>query len=250
MQNESHWMDSTSLVFSLFVIALAGVWVVHTGTLETSLTASNNATWYLIRSFGITSYIMLTLSVMWGLALSSAAVKNWSPGPLTMLIHSTISWLSLAFGMVHGLLLMVDKYFTYKITDVLIPFAGPYRPLAVGLGTTAFWILVIVTPSFALKKRLFSYRAWKTLHYMSYVAFLLVTAHALTAGTDAKNIGFRLLLGLSLVLTVILLGYRIGIKQAAGSKPNHARPPAARAVAEKSPSESPSTRHPLPQGED
>ena len=26
---------------------------------------------------------LITLSVMWGLALSSSAVKNWSPGPLT-----------------------------------------------------------------------------------------------------------------------------------------------------------------------
>ncbi len=236
MQNESHWMDGISLVFSLFVIALAGVWLVHTGTLETSLAASNNGTWYLIRSFGITAYILLTLSVMWGLALSSAAVKNWSPGPLTMLLHSTISWLSLVFGLVHGLLLMADKYFTYRITDVLVPFAGPYRPLAVGLGTTAFWVLVIVTPSFALKKRLFSYRAWKTLHYLSYAAFLLGTAHALTAGTDSSNVGFRLLLGLSLLLTVILLGYRIGIKQSSGSKPARPRPPA--------------TRQSLPQGED
>jgi len=247
MQNESHWMDSTSLVFSLFVIALAGVWLVHTGTLETSLTASNNATWYLIRSFGITAYILLTLSVMWGLALSSAAVKNWSPGPLTMLLHSTISWLSLVFGLVHGLLLMADKYFTYRITDVLIPFAGPYRPLAVGLGTTAFWILVIVTPSFALKKRLFSYRVWKTLHYTSYVAFLLVTAHALAAGTDAKNIGFRLLLGLSLLLSVLLLSYRISIKRSSGSKPNHARSQvSARAAAGRSDA----TRQSLTPGED
>lgn len=245
MENESHWMDSTSLVFSLLVIGLAGVWLVHTGTLETSLTTSGNATWYLIRSFGITAYIMLTLSVMWGLALSSAAVKNWSPGPLTMLIHSTISWLSLVFGMVHGLLLMADKYFTYRITDVLIPFEGPYRPLAVGLGTTAFWLLVIITPSFALKKRLFSYRAWKTLHYTSYAAFLLVTAHALAAGTDAGNPGFRLLLGLSLLLTVILLGYRIGIKQSSGSKSNRTRPqPAARALSDKIPPESSATRQP------
>jgi sulfoxide reductase heme-binding subunit YedZ len=228
MENETHWMDSLSLVFSLLVVGLAGAWLVRSGTFENRFAASDNLTWYLIRASGITSYIMLTLSVIWGLALSSSAVKNWSPGPLTMTLHSSISWLGLLFGAAHGLLLLADKYFTYRLTDLVVPFVGPYRPFATGLGTLSLWIVVIVTPSFALKKRLLGYRAWKTLHYLSYAAFALVTAHGLLAGTDARNLGFRLLFGASVLITVVLLGYRIGVKQAAGSKPNRAqRQPAA-----------------------
>lgn len=223
MENESHWMDNVSLVFSVLVIGLAGMWLIHTGTFKTSLKTNSNVAWYINRASGITAYIMLTLSVIWGLALTSSAAKNWSPGPLTMVLHSTISWLGLLFGTVHGVMLLFDRYFTYRLTNLLVPFTGPYRPTAVGLGIIGFWILLIVTPSFAIKKRLFSHRTWKTLHYSSYAAFILVTIHALMAGTDAQNLGFRLMAGGSVLLTVILLGYRIGVKQVSGGKTARAK---------------------------
>ena len=209
MTHESRWMDGVSLLLSLFIVAMAGLWLTQAGTFSASIMSNSRATWYLMRGLGITAYILLTFSVLWGLALSTSAVKPWSPGPLSMLIHATISWTALVFGMVHGLLLMFDSYYTYHITNILIPFNGPYRPVAVGLGIIGFWILVVITPSFALRKRLFSYRTWKLVHYLSYVAFLLITAHGLTAGTDASRVGFRLLFFGSLFLSMILLSYRI-----------------------------------------
>ena len=224
MDNETHWLDNLSLAFSVLVVGLAAAWLVRSGTFDAAFAANDNLTWYLIRASGITGYILITLSVMWGLALSSSAVKNWSPGPLTMVIHATISWLGLLFGMIHALLLMADRYLTYRLMDIAVPFVGPYRPFATGLGTLAFWVLVVVTPSFALKKHLFSYRVWRTLHYLSYLAFILVTAHGLLAGTDAPKLGFQIMFGASVLLSVILIGYRIGVKQAAGAKSNRARP--------------------------
>lgn len=225
MENESHWMDNVSLVFSLIVIGLAGAWMVHSGAFDTGIIASDKLSWYLTRASGITAYIMLTLSVIWGLALTSSAIKDWSPGPLSMMIHATISWLGLLFGMVHGLMLLFDNYFTYRITNILIPFNGPYRPFAVGLGILTFWIMIVVTPSFALKKRLFSYHTWKKLHYMSYTAFILATAHGMTAGTDASKPGFQVMFGGSVLVTLILLGYRIGVKKASHGKSSQARSP-------------------------
>jgi predicted ferric reductase len=213
MTHESRWMDGVSLVLSLLIIATAVLWLTQVGTFNASVLTNSRATWYLTRGIGVTAYILLTVSVLWGLALSTSAVKPWSPGPLTMLIHATISWTALVFGLVHGLLMLVDGYYTYHITDIFVPFTGPYRPVAVGLGVIGFWILVIVTPSFAFRKRLFSYRTWKLLHYTTYAAFLLVTAHGLTAGTDAARLGFRLLFGSSVLLSMILLGYRISAKQ-------------------------------------
>ena len=61
-------------------------------------------------------------------------VKDWSPGVVSMLMHSTLSWLAVVIELGHGLLLLVDQYFRYNVADVFIPFVGPYRPLAVGLG--------------------------------------------------------------------------------------------------------------------
>ena len=81
-------------------------------------------------------------------------------------------------------------------------------PLAVGVGTLAFWIILVVTLSFSAKKRL-GHRTWKLIDYASYLAFVLVTVHGLTAGTDAARLGVRLLLVASVVLVTGLLMVRI-----------------------------------------
>ncbi len=218
MERSSTWMDILSIFLSVLVMALAGMWLVNSGVFDTSLLSNSNLTWYLIRASGTTAFILLTLSVLWGLAISTGVVKDWSPGPLTMLLHSALSWLGLGFALGHGLLLLADSYFHYHLTDILIPFTGPYRPVATGLGILAFWMLVIITPSFALKKRMLSHRAWKRLHYTSYLAFVLAAGHGLTAGADAGKFGFQLLFAGSLLVSAILLRFRIKSKQRSGAR--------------------------------
>lgn len=209
MAKEAPWADRLSFIISIIVVGATGVWLWQRGTFTANLNESNNATWYFIRSAGITSYILLSASVIWGLALSSRVVKDWSPGVLSMLLHSTLSWLALVIGIGHGLLLMVDKYFQYQISDIFVPFSGPYRPYAVGLGTLTFWIALVVTISFAFRNRL-PRNFWKKIHYASYAGFGLGTAHGLLAGTDGSHLGFRLLLTASVLLVVVMTGYRMG----------------------------------------
>jgi predicted ferric reductase len=201
-------MDRLAFLFSAIVIGAAAFWIVQHGLFSPALVQSDNWTWYIIRASGLLAYILLTVSTLWGLALSSRLFKNWSPGPLSMVLHSTLSWMAVSFGALHALLLVADKYVPYTITDVLIPFAGPYRPLAVGLGTLAFWIILVVTLSFSFKKRL-SHRVWKWIHLTSYLAFVLVTVHGLTAGTDASRLGVRLMLMASVTVVTLLLAVRV-----------------------------------------
>ena len=126
-----------------------------------------------------------------------------------MTLHSTISWLALILGLIHALLLLFDSYFAYTLGDLFVPFTGPYRPVVVGLGTLAFWVIVLVTLSFPFKKRL-GHRIWKRLHYASYAAFGLVSLHGLFAGTEGTQLGLRLLIGVGVLLVVLLLGIRMG----------------------------------------
>jgi predicted ferric reductase len=217
MTKETPWMDRLSFVLSVVIVLAAALYMGQHGIFSTSLTQSSNVSWYLIRSAGIMSYILLTASVVWGLALSSRVVKDWSPGILSLLMHSTISWLAVVMGIGHGLLLLVDQYFKYQVADVFIPFIGPYRPLAVGLGTLTFWISLAVAVSFALRNRL-PRNTWKKIHYTSYVGFLLATAHGLLAGSDASHMGFQILLLISVVLVVVMTAYRIGRRGESASR--------------------------------
>ncbi|HYO88669.1 MAG TPA: ferric reductase-like transmembrane domain-containing protein [Candidatus Limnocylindrales bacterium] len=208
MTKASPRTDWLAFLFSVGVIGAAGVWIVQHGLFSPTLAQTDNWTWYVIRASGLMAYVLLTVTTLWGVALSSRLVKNWSPGPLSMVLHSTLSWLALSFAGLHAVLLMADRYLPYQFTEVLIPFTGPYRPLAVGLGTLSLWVILVVTLSFSFKKRL-GHRAWKLIHLSSYLAFVLVTVHGLTAGTDASRLGVRLMLVASVSVVTLLLAMRV-----------------------------------------
>lgn len=210
--NSTHNTDLLVLVASLLVIGLSAAWMISSGIFNFSLLSDHKLSWHLVRSSGIVAYVLLLASTIWGLLFSSQSVKDWSPGPVSLTLHSTISWLALLLGLGHGLLLLFDKYFTYTLSDILVPFTGPYRPEVVGLGTLAFWLLVAIGLSFPLKKRI-GQMNWKRLHYTSYAAFGLVSIHGLFAGTDGAQLGFRLLVGGGVLLVVLLLGMRVGKDQ-------------------------------------
>ena len=123
-----------------------------------------------------------------------------------------MSWLALILGFTHALLLLGDTYFSYTLSDILVPFTGPYRPLAVGLRDAGILATLVVTLSFQIKRRI-GHRAWKWIHMTSYGAFGMVTLHGLTGGTDSELFGFRLLIGGGVLLVVLLLGIRMGKAQ-------------------------------------
>jgi len=93
MDNETHWLDNLSLMFSVLVAGWAA-WLIRSGLLmQASCTRQSD----LVPDPGLRHHGLHSDHAVGnlGLALSSSAVKNWSPGPLTMVIHATISWLGL-----------------------------------------------------------------------------------------------------------------------------------------------------------
>lgn len=207
--NSTARLDILVTLVSLTVIGLSGAWMVRSGSFTIVLTEDTRLAWHLIRSSGIVAYVLLMGSTIWGLFISAQFVRDWSPGPVSITMHSTISWLALIVGLIHALLLLLDNYFTYTLGDLFIPFTGPYRPEAVGLGTLAFWVIVIVTLSFPFRKRI-GHGLWKKLHYTSYAAFGMVSLHGLFAGTEGTNPGLRLFIGAGVLLVVLLVGVRMG----------------------------------------
>lgn len=201
--------DVLIVTISLMIIGASAALMINSGMFKVALNEDVKLSWHLVRSSGIVAYALLLASIVWGLFISAQFVKDWSPGSVSMTVHSTISWLALVMGLLHALLLLFDSYFTYTLGDLFIPFIGPYRPEAVGLGTLAFWGIVIVTLSFPFKKRL-GHTTWKRLHYVSYATFVLISLHGLFAGTEGTILGFRLLVSGGMLLVVLLLGIRMG----------------------------------------
>lgn len=212
VKKSTKWIDIVLMIFSLIVIGISVWWLFRENVFNFTLNQDEKLSWHLVRSSGMVAYILLLASTVWGLFISTQFVKEWSPGPVSLTLHSTISWIALLLGLVHALLLMFDSYYNYTLGDLFIPFTGPYRPVFVGLGTLSFWIIVVVSLSFPVKKRI-GHKTWQNLHYTSYIAFGLVSLHGLFAGTDGHLLGFRLLIALGVVMVIILLVIRMGKDQ-------------------------------------
>src|SRR5581483_7906608 len=156
--------------------------------LTTSLLGSEpKAFWYLARSTGVVAYVLLWLSLVFGLVVSNKMARLWNGGPTAVELHHFVTWLAIAFGLFHALILMGDSYIKSTLAQVVTPFAYTgYEPFWVGLGQIAFYLALLVAVSFYARKWM-GYRAWRTLHYVSFVIYFLLTAHGFFSGTDTST---------------------------------------------------------------
>jgi predicted ferric reductase len=146
--------------------------------------------WYIARSGGIVAWALLAGSVLWGLALSTKVLRG-RPRPNWILdLHRFLGGLALLFTGIHVTGLVLDSYVHFGLTEVLVPFASAWHPVAVAWGVIALYLLVAVELTSLARKKI-SKRAWRLTHYLSFPLFLLTTVHALSAGTDRSTVLLR-----------------------------------------------------------
>ena len=164
--------------------------------------------WYLTRAAGLMGYFLIWLSTAWGLVVSSKILDPIMDRGFTYDFHEHLSWLGLAFISVHVIVLMADKYLPYTIWQVLIPFLSPYRPFWVGLGVIAFYLSLLVTITFYLKKKI-GMEMFRKIHYLSLVGYVGATLHGLYAGTDSVLPIANLLYKGTFLITLFLIAYMV-----------------------------------------
>jgi predicted ferric reductase len=175
----------------------------------TLLGAEPKGFWYLSRASALASFALLWLATALGLLITNKLARLWPGGPLAFDLHQYASGLGLLVGLAHAALLLADRYIGYTPAQLLIPFGGgSYRPLWVGLGQIGAYLLVGLWGSSLLRLRI-GQRWWRRIHFLSFLAFLLVLLHGLLAGTDSEAIGVRALYWLSGGSILWLTAYRI-----------------------------------------
>ncbi|MCP5096558.1 MAG: hypothetical protein GY943_13480 [Chloroflexi bacterium] len=172
------------------------------------LNLSEKTAWYFTRATGTVAYLLLTASTIWGLLLSSKIIKETVPAMLSLAMHNFLSWTAIGITGLHMVALLFDTYYTYTISDLLIPFIGPYRPEWVGLGVIGFYLMLLTSLSFYWRKFM-GQLWWKRLHMLTFVAYLLITAHGITAGTDSGSTAMNTVYWGSGLLVLFLTNYRI-----------------------------------------
>jgi predicted ferric reductase len=154
--------------------------------------AAGRTLWYLTRTTAVAAYVTLTLSVMLGLLRTIARASAESISWMVDELHAFVATLAGLCVAGHLLTIRLDDYVTYTWSSLLLPGDGPYRPTAVNLGICAFYLLALLLLSSWLR-RFVAYRLWRWVHYLSLVAFALVTLHGLLAGSDAGEPWMRAL---------------------------------------------------------
>jgi DMSO/TMAO reductase YedYZ heme-binding membrane subunit len=140
--------------------------------------------WLLARSSGLVAYALLTASVLAGLIVKARPLgRSVSPAAIVDL-HRFLALLGLGALVLHGAALVLDDAVDIGLGALLVPGASPYRPLATALGVLAAELMVLIYVSFSQRKRIGA-KAWRALHWFTYLVFALATLHGLAAGTDS-----------------------------------------------------------------
>lgn len=147
--------------------------------------ANAKTLWYVTRGTGVVAFLLLTASVVLG-TLSSA---RWKSGRIPRFVvgglHRNLTLLAVAFVLVHVVTTVVDGFAPIRLTDGLLPFLSPYRPLWLGLGTVAFDLVLALVVTSVVRVRL-GYRSWRFVHWFAYAAWPLALLHSLGTGSDAR----------------------------------------------------------------
>ena len=182
------------------------------------MTTWSAITWDAARAGGFLAYILLTLAVAAGLVLRNRWQSTRWPRFVTNELHGYLSLLALVFITVHVLAVLVDPFTRFGLAEILVPLWSHYRPVWMGLGTVALYLLVAVWLSSQLRARI-SHRTWRTIHVLAYGVYGAATVHGLGTGSDTRTVWALSLYATSAVLVAALAGRRLLVPSARGDRP-------------------------------
>jgi sulfoxide reductase heme-binding subunit YedZ len=175
-------------------------------------TAGPSAYWYLTRSTGAVAMVLLTLTVAFGVVdVQRYATARW-PRFVIDGLHRNVALLTMVFLALHILTSVLDSFAPIGLLDAVIPFVGSYRPFWLGLGAVSFDLLVAVTITSLMRRRV-GHRTWRAVHWLSDASWPVALLHGFGTGSDVKD---AWLMGLSLIcLAVVVLA--VIVRVTAGS---------------------------------
>jgi sulfoxide reductase heme-binding subunit YedZ len=150
-----------------------------------TVAASTRALWYLSRGTGVVSLLLLTAVLLLGVL----GVARWRSARLPRFVvqglHRNLTLLALFFIAIHVLTTVADGFAPIRLLDAIVPFASPYRPLWLGLGTVAFDLLLALTLTSLVRVRIGA-GTWRAVHWLAYASWPVALVHSLGTGSDVR----------------------------------------------------------------
>src|SRR5437763_16416415 len=101
-------------------------------------------------------------------------------------LHDWTTWLWIPLGSLHVLALLLDKTAQIGLADLVLPFRVEYGSLAIGLGTLSLDLLVVITVTSWLRRRMKD-EPWRWIYRTSFLMFVLLFVHASLSGADLHS---------------------------------------------------------------
>ncbi len=173
-------------------------------------TSSSPFLWYLTRDMALAAYLTLTLTVLFGLAISLARVTGERVIWHIQELHYTFATLTVVLMAGHMITLVLDTYLPFSLANLFLPLSQPISPFTVDLGVLGFYGMLTLLLSSWLKKRM-TYSVWRAIHYVSFATFILVTVHGWLTGSDSATTWMRSLYFGCTIAVAALMAARIFI---------------------------------------
>lgn len=178
---------------------------------------SDKRAWYFGRASGIAAFILFTLTVIYGLLIKSQLLIRLLPGATLNAVHEYLSIAALSVGVLHMASFFFDRYMHISLIEAVVPFylerefasaLGLDIGVAIGLGILALYLAIILVATSLYRDRL-PLKLWRAIHYASYVFYVLMVLHGLSAGTDSTQLWAQAMYGISFLIVNALLLVRI-----------------------------------------
>jgi methionine sulfoxide reductase heme-binding subunit len=164
--------------------------------------------WLISRASGVVALVLVSCSVLIGLSMAARVLRRPGLKRAVARLHEHVALAALGAIAVHGLSLLGDGWLKPGLRGIVVPFAMSYRPLFTGAGIVAGYVLVLVGPSFYLRRRIGAGR-WRKLHRLSVAVWALSVAHTLGSGSDAAAVWLRAVVLAPVAPVVYLLVLRM-----------------------------------------
>lgn len=163
--------------------------------------------WEMIRASGLIAYVLLSVSMIVGIAVRARALDWLVKRAWVLEGHQTLSVLALAFTGGHIVLTMLNQYLPFSYVDVLVPFASGWSPVAIALGIVAFYLMALLVLSSWLRP-VIGQRAWRAIHYGGFVCWVMALGHGIFSGTDTSAVWVQWLYLVSAASVGLLIVFR------------------------------------------
>ncbi|MEU3455481.1 ferric reductase-like transmembrane domain-containing protein [Micromonospora sp. NPDC006766] len=158
---------------------------------------------------GVFSLVGLSITVMIGLAATDRLLLLIRHRILLQIVHRATAATAMVCLAIHVATKLIEGH--AQLWDPAVPFLASHRPIQVGLGTLASYLMIVATwtgvtrASYAQSRRP---GRWRVLHATAYAAWGLALVHGLTSGRPAPTwvvVSYSICIGLVTLALLVRL---------------------------------------------